>query len=180
MIPANTKSEAVLRFCQGISKSDLISVSFRPVIGKPANECFSIVPEYIEKYGGSQVIGWAIWEWPGVLLEAEFHCVWKSPNGELIDISPKDLVGISDISFLPDLEAKYIGHQVNNKMRPLNDSFLVRRFIEAKKRLFLELNKGDLAGYHGEVELSERGARIYNKFHLLRQKMVEKYGNNLN
>ncbi len=176
MIPANISSDIVIRFCEGISQSNLLPVPLRPLANKPINECFSIVPEYIEKHGGSQVIGWAIWEWPGVLLEAEFHCVWKSPSGELVDLSPKPFTDISHISFLPDLKAKYDGRQVNNRRRPLTDSLLVRRFIDACNQLHLELNKGDLADYYGAVELSDKGTKIYNNVNNLRQKIMEKYG----
>lgn len=39
--------------------------------------------------GGEPVHGWTIWEWAPALLTAEFHCVWRSPAGELLDITPK-------------------------------------------------------------------------------------------
>ncbi len=73
MFPADIKSDIVLRLCKGISESDVRLVPLHPLANKPLNECFSIVPEHIEKHGGSQVIGWAVWEWPKVLIEAEFQ-----------------------------------------------------------------------------------------------------------
>ena len=55
------------------------------------NECFPLVDEYISNHGGERILGWAIWELPGLFIEAEFHAVWKAPAGELIDLSPRPL-----------------------------------------------------------------------------------------
>lgn len=64
-------------------------------------ECYKNVDAYVELNGGTSQLGWRIWEWTGVLIEAESHCVWKSPEGQLVDISPiydKEPI----ILFLPD------------------------------------------------------------------------------
>ena len=52
--------------------------------------------------GGAPVYGWTIWEWPPGLVTAEFHCVWQSPDGELLDITPKPQRE-THILFVPDL-----------------------------------------------------------------------------
>jgi hypothetical protein len=51
--------------------------------------CSDGVVEKVKHDGGSILFGWTIWEWPAVLLNAEFHAVWRSPGGELADITPK-------------------------------------------------------------------------------------------
>ncbi len=51
--------------------------------------CSDGVLEKVKADGGEIVFGWSIWEWPEVLRTAEFHAVWKSPAGELMDITPK-------------------------------------------------------------------------------------------
>ena len=33
-------------------------------------------------------MGWRIWEWYGVMIEAEFHTIWESSDGILHDITP--------------------------------------------------------------------------------------------
>jgi hypothetical protein len=43
--------------------------------------CEDGVREKIRNDAGSIMFGWVIWEWPGVLLTAEFHAVWASPTG---------------------------------------------------------------------------------------------------
>jgi hypothetical protein len=63
--------------------------------------CSDGVLEKVKNDGGGIVFGWTIWEWPRVLLTAEFHAVWSAPNGELADITPKPH-GETDIVFVPD------------------------------------------------------------------------------
>ena len=53
-------------------------------------ECFPNVEKMVQEYGGQQVNGRAIWQWDNKLVEAEAHAVWKSPDGQLIDITPHD------------------------------------------------------------------------------------------
>jgi hypothetical protein len=67
------------------------------------------VLEKIKADGGTIRFGWNIWEYPGVYLNAEFHAVWVSPAGELIDITPKPdgetrIVFASDPTYSPDFD----------------------------------------------------------------------------
>ena len=71
--------------------------------------CSDGVLEKVRIDGGSIRFGWTIWEWPNVLLTAEFHAVWVSPGGELIDITPKPqgedrIVLVPDASYPPDFD----------------------------------------------------------------------------
>jgi hypothetical protein len=63
--------------------------------------CNISVAEKINTDGGTIRFGWIIWECPRVYLTAEFHAVWISPAGELIDITPKP-AGESRIVFAAD------------------------------------------------------------------------------
>jgi len=51
------------------------------------NNCFYNVIDKITIDKGKIIYGWKIHQ-TRLLLEAERHAVWKSPNGELIDITP--------------------------------------------------------------------------------------------
>jgi hypothetical protein len=83
-----------------------------PVIDDPHGLygwCSDGVAEKIKADGGEAAFGWTIWEWPRALLTAEFHCVWKSPQNELLDITPKpkgetSIVFVYDPSFPQDFD----------------------------------------------------------------------------
>jgi hypothetical protein len=80
----------VIAFCEGIGAAAPV---FVPVQQDPLGiygMCFIGVADKIKAGGGSICHGWAIWETlPRLFLTAEFHAVWVSPSGELIDITPK-------------------------------------------------------------------------------------------
>jgi hypothetical protein len=112
-----------------------------------ANDCFNIVKAKVATCGGTPIFGWAIWEWPGVLIEAEFHAIWKDESGSLRDISPAP-DGVSSRLFLPDPSCSYEGKQVNNVRHPLTDNPEVRRLIAAQNAFFEVMNKSERAYMH--------------------------------
>jgi hypothetical protein len=92
------------------------------------NECIAAVEEKIKRDNGSRQLGWQIWEMPGVFIEAEFHAVWMSPNGTLIDIKPKT-EQIKKILFIPDSKVKYDGSRIDNIRLNISGNRLVDDFI---------------------------------------------------
>ena len=102
----------IKRLCRKIApKSNLIVVPVKPVPNALINECFSNVKNMVEKYGGQIVSGWTIWQWANILIEAEAHAIWKSSNGELLDITPHDAEE-DEIFFLPDNKVVYEGLRI--------------------------------------------------------------------
>jgi hypothetical protein len=63
--------------------------------------CDNGVRERVRLSGGTAAFGWCIWEWPRILLTAEFHTVWQTPDGQLVDITPKPH-GETSIVFIQD------------------------------------------------------------------------------
>lgn len=95
-------TEAARRFAAALGNSDPV---FVPVVDDAYGLygfCSDGVREKINSDGGSAVFGWTIWEWPGAMLTAEFHAVWRDDAGTLLDITPKP-AGHSRILFVPDL-----------------------------------------------------------------------------
>ena len=90
-------------------------------------ECFENVQNYIGLNGGSIKFGWRVWEWAGIMIEAEFHSVWISPLKNLVDITPADE---KRILFLPDNNRTYEGVTINNIRAPLLNDPLVSEFIK--------------------------------------------------
>ena len=129
-------SEAVREFC---NKIDLTHepgfIPVKPEFFSSRADCYFNVPQKIKKSNGSQQFGWIIWEIPNVLLEAVFHLVWVSPEGEYVDITPL-ADGEKEILFLPDSKREYEGHRIDNIRQALveNDE-MVDEFIELSGRL---------------------------------------------
>ena len=83
-------SPDVLRLCSLIVETP--KPTFVPVRVEPGavfRYCFQAVADKVARDGGACVYGWMIWEYPGFLVEGEFHAIWQDPAGALVDISPK-------------------------------------------------------------------------------------------
>lgn len=130
-------------------------VDVEPLQGAPANECFALVDAYVDRHGGERLLGWSLWEMPGLFVEAEFHAIWRSPNGSLVDIAPKSRP-TARILFLPAAGAEYKDRQVNNVRVPVAEDTEVERYLRIFDELFEFMNRGERAELHGEVQL--RGA----------------------
>ena len=177
--PGNPALDYVADFCRHVAQDQIpIVIPYKPLPGKPQNECFSIIPEQVIAEGGKQLIGWAIWETAGLYIEAEFHTVWQDPQGNLIDLTPRPY-HFETILFLPDPRREYRGRQVNNIRRPLVDDLDVTRFLHLATRRFEILNKGDLADQHGELSLPPRVVRDYRKIEKevmqLQHRLIRRY-----
>jgi hypothetical protein len=101
---------------------------------------------HVLSHGGQICYGWQIWEWPDVMIGAEFHAVWKDPGGKLHDLTPKPVP--TDRVFLPDPVKVYEDRQVNNNRRALSDRPAVREFMEAADAEYEFLNRGARAAQH--------------------------------
>lgn len=142
------------------SGTEPIYISSRPIEEGPENECFPIVDSYIAQHGGTRVLGWALWELPGIFIEAEFHAVWQSPDGNFIDLVPRNDKTIN-ILFLPVPDAVYDGFQINNIRIPLNNNSVIRDFIKLLDDKFEFENRGERRGVYGHIELSGSDAEEY-------------------
>jgi hypothetical protein len=95
--------------------------------------------------GGEPVLGWKIWEWYGVMIESEFHMIWRSPDGTLHDMTP-NASPFERVLFLPDPSQTYEeGRQVNNTRRSLISNSDVTEFIATADRIFAIWNAGERA-----------------------------------
>jgi len=128
-----------------------------PVPDADVNDCFPVVERYARCHGGSVCYGWQIWEWSGVMIEAEFHAVWRSPTGELRDLTPKQ-IPVSQIMFLPDSGRRYEGWPVCNVRRSLSSDPRVSQFIKSCEDEFEFMNRGERATQHGELHVSAEDA----------------------
>ena len=160
-------SQPLIALCQEIvpGSSSPVYVDVRPLQGAPSKECFPIVEDYIRTHSGRSVFGWSLWEMPTLFVEAEFHAVWQSPDGNLLDISPKPKPS-ERILFLPDPAREYKGRQVNNVRRPLRQDPVVIGFLESCDNEFEFLNRGARAEQHGEISLEGDEAAEYQQIQM--------------
>jgi len=116
-------------------------------------ECVENVENYIKLHGGEKVFGWKIWEWYGIMIEAEFHTIWRSPVGDFKDVTPEEQP-FEQVLFLSDDILKYKEEQIDNIRKPLSDNPDVLDYIKAHESLFKFMNQGERKTFHGEIDLS--------------------------
>ena len=100
------------------------------------------------------------------MIEAEFHAIWKSTDGNLIDITPKQ-IQFPNILFLPDSKTEYTGAQVDNIRLNISGNRLVDDFIEIAKAIYKLENRGERA-FQSEVSFSGRESQIYQNLKRVR------------
>jgi hypothetical protein len=127
--PAEIRGD-IIRFCNELSPGASPEfVGFDGSVAGVQDNCFSNVSRLVEALGGEALLGWTIWEWPGILLEAEFHAVWEDSNGRLIDPTPK-ADGETRVLFLSDPNAVDDGGITPSRHFPLVDWQEVAEYID--------------------------------------------------
>lgn len=127
-----------------ITSPNLYYVAVKPEPWSIPSECFPNVEEKVKREGGRLQYGWQIWEWPNVMIEAEFHAVWISPSNEPVDITPK-YNNESQILFLQDDVRKFDGSRIDNVRMALRKDKLINDFIDLAKAWYDILEKGNHA-----------------------------------
>jgi hypothetical protein len=104
-------------------------VPVKPANGALPNECFYNVEAQIRKRSGRIQYGWTIWQCANLFVEGEFHAVWVTPRGELIDVTPKP-DGETRILFVSDNKRVYENSRVNNIRLAIIDRPEVHQFLQ--------------------------------------------------
>ena len=138
--------EGVLKLCAKIIADQMPTylAAAKPEAGFAPLECFENSRRKAEVAGGSVVHGWTIWEYPRVLIEGEFHAVWRSPDGLLVDVTPRP-DGEERILFLPDPSRRFEGLRVDNIRVSLSSDPAVLKLIAANEELFRIRTRGSRA-----------------------------------
>jgi len=92
-------------------------------------QCFANVAEQIRQHGGAAVIGWSLQTgFPDnghrnrlARYWTESHCIWQSPDGELLDLTP----GYENASFvanpwghISNMSCAFLDHSITVPSRP--------------------------------------------------------------
>ena len=125
-------TEDVLDFCKEVETSTPFFVEVKPADFARPNFCFQNVETQIENFSGKKCYGWEIWYKKGMIIEAEFHCIWQSPEGRFLDITPQ-MDGERKILFLPSHKI-YKNKRIDNIRKNLSDSPIIDLYIECAKK----------------------------------------------
>lgn len=87
-------------------QSEPFFVDIIPEADAEYGDCFPNVERKVQREGGSAVYGWQFAEY-AYMIEAEFHAIWQSPEGKIIDITPSADPEAKQILFVIDSNKKY-------------------------------------------------------------------------
>jgi hypothetical protein len=122
-------SDEIKQFCDEVAHGESpFFVSLLPHRHATINRCHVNVEDFIRMNGGSPVYGWLIWK-SKALLNAVFHCIWQSPIGQFVDITPQP-DGEKAILFLPDVSRQWHGRIVPSRMKARIKSSPLFRLIK--------------------------------------------------
>ncbi|MFC0512991.1 SEC-C domain-containing protein [Mucilaginibacter angelicae] len=142
-VPA-IESNQLAELCKLIGCDDtLVFVNLDLSENYPKNECFDNVSAKVIAHGGERVVGWSIWQ-HDYMLEAEYHAVWRSPEGQLVDITPKNLP-FEHIMFIEAPTRPYQGVQLDNIRLNTTVNQLVDDFISLAETKFFIFSGGEKA-----------------------------------
>lgn len=96
--------DVVTRFARIALKGVAQWIDVEPLEGSKQTECFDNVDSAIRVHGGKAVMGWIVWEKPGVWLEAEHHAIWEQADGAWRNVTPT-VNGETRVVFVPDHQA---------------------------------------------------------------------------
>ncbi|MDQ2630574.1 MAG: hypothetical protein M3Y75_06315 [Actinomycetota bacterium] len=149
-----------------------------PPWAKPL-ECVPNIEKVIALHGGDIVYGWNLIEsLKGVMIEAEFHALWISDEGLLLDVTPKQIPAMDPVTvFLSDPELSYEGQQIDNVRVALRDDQLIHSYIRTAEARFEAWNRGDLAQYHGDMRgrITPEMQRIEERLARFQERIMQKY-----
>lgn len=144
-----------------------------PIIPEPYakyEQCFNNVAEKVKRDGGSVHYGWAVFL-SQIICEGERHAVWESPEGELLDITPRD-PEVDRIMFISDNNLVYKGQIIDNVRINITNNRLVDDYIlfsESIERLYTYGRRMN----EDQIALPEPLLKIQLRFFEDREKVLE-------
>jgi hypothetical protein len=132
-------------------------------------DCFYNAARVAALDGGSVIYGWALYEWPGKFLEAQFHAVLRRSTGQLVDVSPSTGSNQQTL-FLPDPHSPYEpGRRRSSVQLSCSGDSEVRRYMKVfadvqamDEEYFVDQGPGGVVGVAipPELELKYEGVPV--------------------
>lgn len=133
IVPSRITSD-VRRLCRKLGDVDepvFVEVDARSDSG--LNDCFADVDRQVAESGGSVQHGWLIWLQPGILIEGEFHAVWRRQDGTLRDVTFKQ-DRERTVLFAPDRVRRFEGVRVPTIRHAIGRDPRIKQFMELSAR----------------------------------------------
>ncbi len=131
--------------------------------------CYGNVREKVRRDGGEIVYGWAILNYR-ITYEAEHHAVWKSPEGELIDITPREDYALSYMMFVEDVDQPTGTKIVDNVRINVTANRLVDLYMEICSQITQLSNLGKLI--NGELMIDRNAGIAYQTAHEMKRELA--------
>lgn len=132
-----------------------MKIKVQPIGGAEPLMCSHNVSKRVKACGGSAVYGWEIRDDDAEILTRLSHCVWQSPEGELICVTPRPQGVAGDytiaewpeeIDFERDDDAVFVGFKsLGVRYVPKTTNPKVAKACEFASRSETALLSGDLA-----------------------------------
>jgi len=172
--PPDRIDDQILEFCARLCPdSEPQFVHVKPDARAKLLDCHPNVAAKVKRDGGRHVFGWQISVAPHIFLEAQFHSVWKSPAGRLVDITMEE-AGHSRILFLEDPYRSYNGERLANERFPLGPPDMVSRFLELADRSHVILQDLIAAGFRaGDPVFRSRLTPLQQELASIRHELIK-------
>lgn len=175
-------------------------IQFHKVPHAVAGACLVNVERQCELAGGEVVLGWSVQELvEGMIEQHQHHVVWRSPDGQLLDLTPTadletfapdgsaDTIFGLPCNFLPDPTAHFTGVKPNrralpSKFVPLQDSPAVKRCCNALAIANEAMYSGDYdraAYWNSKAEDAMRRLFPRLSFPIPERSVVEMFGRSI-
>jgi hypothetical protein len=162
----------VRRLCRKLGDVDepvFISVEARTDCG--INDCFIDVEKQVEDSGGSIQHGWLVWEIPGIIIEGEFHAVWRKLDGSLLDVTRKQ-DGETLVLFVPDRVRRFQGQCVLTIYHAVGRDPRIRKLIEVSSRFQRLFAKRCRGRFGEEIVLDAEMSDLLRRKTLLEAQLI--------
>lgn len=85
--PISLDNPIIPKFLENMGTSQKIIKVLKSEKLLPLGNCYWNVEAMVRSFGGSAVYGWDISYWPGSHIAGMHHAIWKSPSGEMLDVT---------------------------------------------------------------------------------------------
>lgn len=131
-----------------------IYVDIIPDINAITGECFLNVFNKVDTAKGEAVFGWKFAEY-SFMIEAEFHAVWKTSHGNLVDITLSDDPKAKKILFVIDHTRAFDGKRTDNFRFNTTNNALIDDIIEIERAKFVLTDNAKEVDATGRVIFNE-------------------------